>query len=205
MTLVTLTLDNTIGAAYLGVVGSAILFGVSNLQTYIYYTQYPHDWRWQKFSFRVPRQAGTSRSIVSNSPSATRATIKLIKPIATGLVKKQIQKAIADAIRTGFEYVDEQLVVVRDRMSEAKATDELSCTQVLQELFKRKQDEAAGKKNEAQAKAAERNSQFKIVATKDNSVLPNVGHPDGLVNKTTAREHAAGQGHEWRSDAFTIV
>ncbi|KAF7429016.1 hypothetical protein PC9H_008254 [Pleurotus ostreatus] len=40
--------------------------------------------------------------------------------LATGLVKKQIQKAIADAITTGMEYVDGQLVAVRDGMQEAK-------------------------------------------------------------------------------------
>jgi hypothetical protein len=33
----------------------------------------------------------------------------MLKPLATGLVKKQIAKAIEDAIRTGLEYVDEQL------------------------------------------------------------------------------------------------
>jgi hypothetical protein len=48
---------------------------------------------------------------------------KTIKPIATGLVKKQIQKAIEDGVRTGLEYVDGQLVGVRDRMAEAKAEE----------------------------------------------------------------------------------
>ena len=46
---------------------------------------------------------------------------KTLKPLATGLVKKQIQKAIEDGVRTGLEYVDGQLVGVRDRMAEAKA------------------------------------------------------------------------------------
>lgn len=47
---------------------------------------------------------------------------KTLKPLATGLVKKQIQKAIADGISTGLEYLDGQLVGVRDRMDAAKAT-----------------------------------------------------------------------------------
>lgn len=47
---------------------------------------------------------------------------KTLKPLATGLVKKQIQKAIQDGVRTGLEYLDGQLVGVRDRMEEAKAT-----------------------------------------------------------------------------------
>lgn len=49
---------------------------------------------------------------------------KTLKPLATGLVKKQIRKAIEDSVRTGLEYVDGQLVGVRDRMAEAKSEEE---------------------------------------------------------------------------------
>lgn len=59
---------------------------------------------------------------------------KTIRPLATGLIKKQIQKAVQDAIRTGLEYVDGQLVGVRDRMAEAKDSDETSRTQVLADV-----------------------------------------------------------------------
>jgi len=65
---------------------------------------------------------------------------KTLKPLATGLVKKQIQKAIEDGVRTGLEYVDGQLVGVRDRMAEAKAeegkegVEARSKMQVLQEV-----------------------------------------------------------------------
>lgn len=65
---------------------------------------------------------------------AKHATLyNTLRPLATGLVKKQIQKALSDALKTGLEYVDGQLVVVRDRMNEAKESDETSRTQVLQE------------------------------------------------------------------------
>jgi hypothetical protein len=57
-----------------------------------------------------------------------------LKPLATGLVKRQIKKAIAGAIRTGMEYVDGQLVSVRDRMEEAESSDKMNRTQVLQEV-----------------------------------------------------------------------
>lgn len=59
---------------------------------------------------------------------------KTLKPLATGLVKRQLQKAITDAVTTGLEYVDGQLVGVRDRMAEAKASEDKSRTQVLQEV-----------------------------------------------------------------------
>ncbi|KDR69438.1 hypothetical protein GALMADRAFT_920840 [Galerina marginata CBS 339.88] len=42
------TLENTIGAALLGTMGACILFGISLVQVYMYYTTYPKDWRFQK-------------------------------------------------------------------------------------------------------------------------------------------------------------
>jgi len=59
---------------------------------------------------------------------------KTLKGIATSVVKKQIQKAVGQAIRTGLEYLDGQLVTVRDRMEEAKAHEEMSRRQALQDV-----------------------------------------------------------------------
>jgi len=47
---VPVTLGNTIGAAFLGTVFAAVLFGVTNLQVYLYFQNYPQDWRIQKIS-----------------------------------------------------------------------------------------------------------------------------------------------------------
>ena len=49
-------------------------------------------------------------------------------------MKKQIQKALKDAIVTGLEYVDGQLVGVRDRMNEAGDSDEGRRTEVLKNV-----------------------------------------------------------------------
>ncbi|KAF8874992.1 hypothetical protein BD779DRAFT_1450453 [Infundibulicybe gibba] len=122
---------------------------------------------------------------------------KTLKPLATGLVKKQIQKAIADAITTGLEYVDGQLVGVRDRMASAKANEGESRTQVLQSLFQRKKEEAS-------IKSSERASQFKVVSNKRNSILSTTGHPAGWVNRTAEKDEAAITGHEWRSEAYVV-
>lgn len=122
-----------------------------------------------------------------------------LRPLATGLVKKQIQKAFRDAITTGLEYVDGQLVGVRDRMNEAKASDETTRTKALQDMFQRKKDEAAS------MKSSNTNSQFKIVAKRDSVLLPNQGHPDGWVNRQQERAETAKEGSEWRSNAFSIV
>lgn len=130
---------------------------------------------------------------------------KTLRPLATGLVKKQVQKAVADAVRTALEYVDGQLVGVRDRMREAKADDNKSRTQVLQEMFQRKKDEAESVKSGAQSKKEERNAQFKIVSKRDSEILQGKGHPSGWVNRTQERSEAAVRGEEWRSEAFNIV
>ncbi|RPD56928.1 hypothetical protein L226DRAFT_573722 [Lentinus tigrinus ALCF2SS1-7] len=126
---------------------------------------------------------------------------KTLRPLATGLVKKQLQKAIADAVTTGLEYVDGQLTGVRDRMAEAKASEDKSRTQVLQEMFQHKQEEALSVKS----KADDKGSHFKIVSRRDSALLPQQGHPAGWVNRTQEREDAAMRGKDWRSDAFTIV
>jgi hypothetical protein len=59
---------------------------------------------------------------------------KTLRPLATGLVKKQIQRAITDSVRTGLEYIDGQLVAVRDRMEAAKTSDEETRLQALREV-----------------------------------------------------------------------
>ncbi|KAL1744429.1 hypothetical protein HDZ31DRAFT_38713 [Schizophyllum fasciatum] len=119
---------------------------------------------------------------------------KTLKPLATGLVKKQIQKALQDAITTGMEYVDGQLVGVRDRMEEAKKSDEQSRRDVLMQLFQSKKDEASVKTKDTDA-------QFKFTTNKRSSLLPDKGHPSSIVNRTAEREEAAVRGKEWHSDA----
>ncbi|KAF9534642.1 hypothetical protein CPB83DRAFT_755601 [Crepidotus variabilis] len=120
---------------------------------------------------------------------------KTLRPLATGLIKRQIQKAIKDALRTGLEYVDGQLVGVRDRMAEAKATEGQSRTEVLKDMFHNQKDEVASKTSSSS------NSQFKVVTNKRNSILASQGHPSGWVNRTADVEKSASSGTEWRSDA----
>ena len=122
---------------------------------------------------------------------------KTLRPLATGLVKKQLQKAIEGAVRTALEYVDGQLVGVRDRMAEAKASEDKSRTQVLQELFQRKKEEAESVKD----KKEEKNAQFKVVSKRDSAILPDKGHPSGWVNRAQERSEKAEVGKEWRSEA----
>ncbi|KAG6831287.1 hypothetical protein H0H87_005751 [Tephrocybe sp. NHM501043] len=121
---------------------------------------------------------------------------KTLRPLATGLVKRQIQKAMADAITTGLEYVDGQLVAVRDRMESAKTKEEGSRAQALKELFRHKKEEAGS------MKSGTSQSQFKVVADKRQSLLSHEGHPAGWVNRTQEKAELAMSGEEWRSDAY---
>ncbi|KAF5368710.1 hypothetical protein D9615_010299 [Tricholomella constricta] len=130
---------------------------------------------------------------------------KTLKPLATALVKRQIQKAMADAIHTGLEYVDGQLVSVRDRMESAKSEGGEGRAQKLQELFKRKKEEVSTKPSTSSSTLGASHSQFKVVSNKRNSLLSSAGHPAGWVNRTAEKEELAEKGEEWRSEAFTIV
>ncbi|KAI9059164.1 hypothetical protein FKP32DRAFT_1580513 [Trametes sanguinea] len=126
---------------------------------------------------------------------------KMLAPLATGLVKKQLQKVIGQAVRTMLEYVDGQLVAVRDQMAEAKAREDASRRDVLkQQLFARKQEA-----DKARQKKEERGAQFKVVTQPGDELLPGAGHPAGWVNRTQERVQAASSGEEWRSDAYNVA
>ncbi|KAH9952567.1 hypothetical protein BGW80DRAFT_1420325 [Lactifluus volemus] len=127
---------------------------------------------------------------------------KTLRPLATGLIKKQIQKAVADAITTGMEYVDGQLVAVRSRVSEARASSDSSRTDVLRAAFQRKKEDG---EETVSKKGTERKSQFKVVAKHNSAIIPGHGHPSGWVSKVQERAEAAVTGESWHSDAFTIV
>jgi len=67
------------------------------------------------------------------------------------------------------------------------------------QVFKRKKADAA-----STTASVTSNSQFKVVASKQNSLMPQSGHPDGWVNRTAEQEKISEQGEEWRSDAYDI-
>ncbi|KAI0328370.1 hypothetical protein GY45DRAFT_1005773 [Cubamyces sp. BRFM 1775] len=126
---------------------------------------------------------------------------KMLGPLATGLVKKQLQKAIGQAVRTALEYVDGQLVSVRDQMAQAKASEDASRRDVLKQQLQARKQEA----DKARQKKEERGAQFKVVTQPGDELLPGAGHPAGWVNRTQERVQAASTGEEWRSEAYNIA
>jgi hypothetical protein len=123
---------------------------------------------------------------------------KTLRPLATALIKRQIQKAVADAITTGMEYVDGQLVAVRDRMNEARLSSDSSRTDILRAAFQRKKEDGEETVN---AKNTERKSQFKVVAKRNSAIISAHGHPFGWASKVQERAEAAVTGESWHSDA----
>ncbi|PBK79985.1 hypothetical protein ARMGADRAFT_1099659 [Armillaria gallica] len=119
---------------------------------------------------------------------------KAVKPLVMGIVKKQIEKVVGDAIRTGFEYVDGVLVSVRQEEQE----DGKGKVDAIQEVFKKRKDEA-------KSASSASSSQFKVVANKRDSMLASQGNPSGWINKTAEREEMVSKGEGWRSDAYNIV
>ncbi|CED82968.1 Protein of unknown function DUF4449 [Phaffia rhodozyma] len=130
---------------------------------------------------------------------------KIMAPLAQGLIKKTVGLAVEQAIKTGLEYVDEQLVEVRNRMDAAKDSDSLSRTDALKEMFQRKKEKAEVRKEKAKEKADERGSQFAIVTSRDASVIPNSNPPHSKGEKIFEKDKLAKAGETWHSPAFSIA
>ncbi|KZT65934.1 hypothetical protein DAEQUDRAFT_675958 [Daedalea quercina L-15889] len=129
------------------------------------------------------------------------ALYKALAPLATNLVKRQLQRALGGAVQTALEYIDGELAAVRDQMAEAKAGEGGSRVQVLKDQLAQKKQAAQGKAGETDRKTGE----FKVVAQPGTELLPEHGHPEGWVKRAGERLQAAKSGEEWRSDAYNIV
>lgn len=130
---------------------------------------------------------------------------KFIKGPATGVIKKALAKGIEAGIRSALEYVDEQLVEVRNTIDQSKDQDEVTRKQALQQLYKRKKAEAA----EAKGKVDEHKpkGEFKVVTDRDESLLPNMSQDPSksIAKRLWKTEDAARSGRTWHSPAFSIA
>jgi hypothetical protein len=141
---------------------------------------------------------------------------KTLRPLATGLIKKQVAKAIEDGIRFGFEYADRELVKVRERVAQAQ-TAEGSKMDALKTVFTKTSDTGSmtavsGDEHSpertvsrATSKAEKRNSKFKIVPKRESMLLPDVGHEKGWIRKASEKDDKATEGEGWKSSAFSIL
>lgn len=128
---------------------------------------------------------------------------KFIKATATGIIKKAIQAAMHEALRNAFEYVDEQLVEVRNRMEDAKKSDETTRAQALKDLFARKKEHA----QHTARKVDEKTGTFKIVTDRNDSVVQDLDERQSKESWSKRQfkvEDAAKTGKDWRSPVFSL-
>ncbi|KLT41292.1 hypothetical protein CC85DRAFT_286608 [Cutaneotrichosporon oleaginosum] len=130
---------------------------------------------------------------------------KFIKGPATGVIKKALAKAVEASIRTGLEYVDDQLVEIRNTIDESKDQDDVTRKEALQNLYKRKKSEAQEAK--AKAEAHKPKGEFRIVMDRDQSLLPNMSQDPSksIVQRLWKTQDAAKSGRSWHSPAFSIT
>ncbi|KAG8824097.1 hypothetical protein FRC19_002552 [Serendipita sp. 401] len=141
---------------------------------------------------------------------------KTLRPLATGLIKKQVAHAIEDGIRSGFEWADRELVKVRRTMTEAKEGDG-STIDAIKSVFSHDSKEGPAVTDDntvvgshrspspTSNKGVKRNSTFKIVPKRESALLPDVGHERGWIRKTSEKDELAHEGEGWKSSAFSIV
>ncbi|KAJ9126120.1 hypothetical protein QFC24_002393 [Naganishia onofrii] len=128
---------------------------------------------------------------------------KFVKATATGIIKHAIEAAIHTALRTALEGLDDQLAEVRNKMDDAKKSDEASRTQTLKELFAKKKDRT---KHAAQ-KADEKTGTFKLVTSPDDSVVRDLDErqaKESWTKRAFKVEEAAHSGDSWRSPVFGL-
>lgn len=90
---------------------------------------------------------------VRDSKHAT--LINLLRPLATGLIKSSITKALEAAIRSGLEQLDMQLSDLSERLEDAKQQEGTSKIDALKQSFNSKREEAHQKKEKASEKTRE--------------------------------------------------
>ncbi|KAF5332450.1 hypothetical protein D9611_005445 [Ephemerocybe angulata] len=146
---------------------------------------------------------------------------KTLKPLMMGLVKKQIGKAVADGVRSALGWVDGRMAEVKRKVELKRNEEGMSDAQVLSDMLTRAKSDASSKAAEAESRTTlthssfgvsinpDKNANFKVVADKNESLIPNVGNPAGWVNRSKEIEEGkvkpTSGGEPWRSDAFSIV
>lgn len=124
--------------------------------------------------------------------------IKIFRPLAKSIIKKQVAKAAEAGIRDALEKLNDQLTEARNAVYDAEDGKK-------GDAFKQKMS----KSEKGSTANGEKKGTFKIPTSKRDSVLPQLGSKEGWIHKLDERNEAAkdtSKGHQdWHSPAFTIV
>ncbi|GJN92734.1 hypothetical protein Rhopal_005772-T1 [Rhodotorula paludigena] len=128
--------------------------------------------------------------------------INLLRPLATGLIKSAVTKAMEAAIRTGLEQVDAQLSDISERLEDAQKQEGTNKIDALKQSFNEKKAEAQQKK--AKAEKAAPDGQFSLTLDPKDKLV-DWSARDSTLDKVAHKQQQARHSDDWRSPAFTIV
>jgi hypothetical protein len=86
-----------------------------------------------------------------------------------------------------------------DQSSEASTLDQIKSA------FSAPRGSASGTASETSAKVQRRNSRFKVVTSRESSLLPAVGHPRGWANKAPSPAEDEAVDAPWKSHACVLL
>jgi len=125
-----------------------------------------------------------------------------LRPLASGLIKKQIQKAIEDAIRSGLSQLDQQLLDLKERMDAVEGTDGKTKMDAIKDTFTSKRSEGSESASKAETKG-----RFQLTSKRESKLI-DWASPNSMVEKQGLLHDEAsntGDPSGWKSDAFTII
>lgn len=131
----------------------------------------------------------------------------LIRGLFTSVIKNAIAKAVQAAIRQALVQLDAQLTDIRDASREGAERDDMTRKQAVQQRLEQKKAHADKNKEKAKETADKRNSQFKLVTSRDQEMIP-WESKNSHVGKAGALEEKAKQSDDpngWKSDVFNIT
>jgi len=127
--------------------------------------------------------------------------ISVIRPLATGLIKKTIEKAIADGIRSGLEQVNAQLSDIKERLEDASNRDDISRQDVIKDAFRRRKEDAEHKAKEADKKTGD----FKISADRSSKILAWESKQSIVGQQANRVENGPNTDNTWKSPKFDLT
>ncbi|GAA5918486.1 hypothetical protein JCM6882_008315 [Rhodosporidiobolus microsporus] len=131
--------------------------------------------------------------------------INFMRPLATGLIKSAVSKALEAAIRAALEQADQQISDINERLEDANQEEGTNKIEALKAHFNEKKQRAQETKEKAQEKAPD--GKFQLTTNPDEKIVP-WSAPDSTLDKMEHKMQQAKATHgekEWQSPAFTIV
>ncbi|KAJ8064603.1 hypothetical protein OCU04_006933 [Sclerotinia nivalis] len=127
----------------------------------------------------------------------------LIKPLT-----KAIGKAIEAAIKQKVEELDAfayKIKLEADRAKKEAANNPENVPNIYRNYVSAFQRELTkGKERAQKAQQSMKDKEFRMVATADESMFPNVHLPGGISTKATEYKNSARQGDRWKSQVFSL-